>query len=54
MTPTAVHAGRYFKRGGWPTSKVLDGRRPADEQERAALVEALEGYISQERERMIR
>ncbi|KIY99435.1 haloacid dehalogenase-like hydrolase family protein [Monoraphidium neglectum] len=43
----------YFKRGGWPTSKVLDGRRPADEQERAALVEALEGYISQERERMI-
>lgn len=35
----------YFKRNGWPTSSVLDGRVPATEQEQALLIDTLQvGY----------
>lgn len=45
---------RYFGRSGWPASSKLLGRAPASEQERAALVEALQEYSVSATERMLR
>lgn len=43
----------YFGRNGWPTSSVLDGRAPADEQEQAQLIDALQEWKSDVYRRMI-
>ncbi len=45
--PVQVGGGKpkmrwYFKRNGWPTSSVLDGRVPATEQEQALLIDTLQ------------
>ncbi|GLC75111.1 hypothetical protein PLESTF_001595100 [Pleodorina starrii] len=43
----------YFKRNGWPTSSVLNGRVPADEAEQALLIDTLQDWKTDKYQQMI-
>ncbi|EFJ44392.1 hypothetical protein VOLCADRAFT_109931 [Volvox carteri f. nagariensis] len=43
----------FFKRNGWPTSSVLDGRVPASEEEQARLVDTLQDWKTEKYQQMI-
>ncbi|GIL50218.1 hypothetical protein Vafri_6325 [Volvox africanus] len=43
----------YFKRNGWPTSSVLDGRVPANDAEQAQLIDTLQDWKTDKYQQMI-
>ncbi|GLI63176.1 hypothetical protein VaNZ11_005945 [Volvox africanus] len=43
----------YFKRNGWPTSSVLDGRVPANDEEQAQLIDTLQDWKTDKYQQMI-
>ncbi|KAG2485807.1 hypothetical protein HYH03_015518 [Edaphochlamys debaryana] len=43
----------YFKRNGWPSSSVLDGRVPANEQEQELVIETLQDWKTDKYQQMI-
>eukprot|EP00879_Flechtneria_rotunda_P018816 GHRR01019750.1.p1 GENE.GHRR01019750.1~~GHRR01019750.1.p1 ORF type:complete len:306 (+),score=95.45 GHRR01019750.1:1476-2393(+) len=43
----------YFNRQGWPTSSVLSGRAPSNEQEQALLIDTLQDWKTEKYQQMI-